>query len=196
MKSAFGLVQVYTGEQKGKTTAALGLGLRAVGHGFSVYMISFLKGGLYTGELAAVERLYPLFKIVQFGRGCPDASLIRAGLLECRPGCRICFIHRDRITERDRETQNLAFAQAQEIVRNGTADLVILDEVLNALSYGLVELEALLELIRSRPPGVELVLTGRSAPPEIIEVADLVTEMRQIKHPFSRGIRSRRGIEY
>lgn len=196
MKSSLGLVQVYIGEQKGKTTAALGLGLRAVGHGFSVYMISFLKGGLFTGELAAAERLYPLFRIVQFGRGCPDASLIRAGLMHCRPGCRTCFIHRSHISEHDRETQRLAFDHAREVIGEARANIVILDEVLNALRYGLVDLAELVSTITGRPEGMELILTGRTAPPEILELADLATEMKQIKHPISQGIRSRRGIEY
>lgn len=191
-----GLIQVYTGNNKGKTTAALGLALRACGHGFQVYMISFLKGSSYTGELYAAARLSPNLRIVQFGRNCPHASLIKEGFMKCT-GCGECFVKRDEITGEDREKMALAFRHASEIILGGEHDIVILDEILNALKYGLLEVGEVVGLLKGKPEHVEVVLTGRDAPPEIIEMAHLVTEMAGIKHPFKDyGITARRGIEY
>jgi len=191
-----GLIQVYTGTTKGKTTAALGLALRAIGHDFRVLMISFMKGGGYTGELFSAERLHENFKIMQFGRGCPYAAMIKEGYMKCQPGCRICFLHRSSVTENDRQTQRQAFQVARQAITSDEYDIVILDEILNAIDYGLVGLEETLQLLREKPPLVEVVLTGRHAPPPLIEIAHLVTEMVPVKHPFDQGIRSRRGIEY
>lgn len=192
-----GLIQVYTGESKGKTTAALGLALRAAGHGFRVRMISFMKGGMYTGELYAAPRLYPNLTIQQFGRGCPYAGPIRDGLMKCLPGCRVCFLHRDDVNEQDREMAALAFRQAEAAILAGEEDIVILDEILNAFKWGLADVGATVDLLGRKPEHVEVVLTGRQAPPEVIAVAHLVTEMRSIKHPYrEQGIRARRGIEY
>ncbi|MDA8145197.1 MAG: cob(I)yrinic acid a,c-diamide adenosyltransferase [Thermaerobacter sp.] len=191
-----GLIQVYFGSGKGKTTAAVGLGLRAVGHGFTVRMLSFLKGGMYTGELFAVQRLYPLFQISQFGRNCPWGSLIKDGFMHCPPGCRECFIGSDGPTEDDRRIVRLGWEHARRLAAEGEADLLILDEITNALHHGLISLEELLEFLRAKPPTMEYVLTGRIAPPQLREAADLVTEMRRVKHPLQRRIRARRGIEY
>ncbi|MCL5040595.1 MAG: cob(I)yrinic acid a,c-diamide adenosyltransferase [Firmicutes bacterium] len=191
-----GLIEVYTGKTKGKTTAALGLALRAVGHDFRVLMISFMKGAGYTGELFSSQRLHTNFRIMQFGRGCPYSAMIKEGKMKCKPACRLCFIHRGNVTEQDRETQRMALAAARESIEGDEYDIVILDEILNAIDYGLVDLEETLELLKRKPPLVEVVLTGRQAPSAIVEVAHLVTEMVQIKHPLEQGIRSRRGIEY
>lgn len=169
----FGLVQVYTGDGKGKTTAALGLALRASGHGFRAAFLQFLKGNRRCGEHRFLER-YPGFVIIQ-------------------PGSRSIF--RQEEDER-RETAREALAAAIELVAGDSYDLLVLDEVLTALKAGLIETRQVLELIDRKSPGLELVLTGRGAPPELIAAADLVTEMVPHKHPFKKGVRARRGVEY
>jgi cob(I)alamin adenosyltransferase len=170
-----GLIQVYTGDGKGKTTCALGLGFRAVGQGFKVFMVQFLKTE-ETGEVAAVRRLAPDFTIQSFGiPGFP------------------------RLTDPDPQTRDAAqqaFTLARQVILAGEHDLVILDEVNLSLTYGLVSLSEMLEVLRQRPAHVEVVLTGRGAPPELVEFADLVTEMRPLKHYFEAGIKARRGIEW
>ena len=170
-----GLIQVYTGDGKGKTTCALGLGLRAVGQGFKVFMVQFLKTE-ETGEVAAVRRLAPDFTIQSFGiPGFP------------------------RLTDPDPQTRDAAqqaFTLARQVILAGEHDLVILDEVNLSLTYGLVSLPEMLEVLRLRPAYVEVVLTGRGAPPELVAFADLVTEMRPLKHYFEAGIKARRGIEW
>jgi cob(I)alamin adenosyltransferase len=170
-----GLIQVYTGDGKGKTTCALGLAFRAIGQGFRVFMVQFLKSG-DTGEVEAARRLAPDFTIHSFGvKGFPKLS-------DPDPQTR----------ERVRE----AFTLAREVILAGDHDLVILDEINLSLTYGLVPLPEMLEVLRQRPPHVEVVLTGRAAPPELVECADLVTEMRPVKHYFEAGIKARRGIEW
>jgi cob(I)alamin adenosyltransferase len=190
-----GLIQVYTGNSKGKTTASLGLALRAVGHGFRVYMIQFLKGSSYSGEIYAAERLYPNFRISQFGRGCPRASLIKSGQMHCT-GCGECFIKPGEVTQDDRQMAAAALAHARAIITSDEYDIVILDEISSALTLPLISIASVQELLDTRPARVELILTGRNMPTPIIDKADLVTEMVEIKHPFRQGIPSRRGIEY
>ncbi len=169
-----GLVQVYTGNGKGKTTASLGLALRAAGHGFKVYIIQFLKGGKDCGELKAARRLAPELTIEQVGRGiflsrCPDEIDVRMA----RDG----------------------FAKARKIVLSGDYDLVVLDELNCALDFGLIPLAEVKDMIVRKAPHTELVITGRWAHPDIIKLADLVTEMRAVKHYYRSGQRARRGIE-
>jgi cob(I)alamin adenosyltransferase len=171
-----GLIIVHTGNGKGKTTAALGLALRAVGQGLRVAMVQFIKGTWKYGELKAPEFL-PGFEIRPMGRGF-------VGLSGSEP-------HPD----------DLALAQetlrvGREKVLSGAYGMVILDEVNNALSLGLLRLEDVLSLLREKPAGVHLVLTGRGAPAELVEAADLVTEMREVKHPYRRGVKAQRGIEF
>jgi cob(I)alamin adenosyltransferase len=190
-----GLIQVYTGNSKGKTTAALGLTLRAVGHGFKVCIIQFLKGSMYTGELFSAQRLYPNVEIYQFGKNCPYASLIKDGFMKCI-GCGECFVMREKITPVDREIVSKAVRFAEEVVLSQKYDIVVLDEISHGINVGLIDLNEVLKLLNRKPERVELVLTGRNMPEEIIEAADLVTEMVEIKHPFKKGIPSRRGIEY
>ncbi|MGI6130601.1 MAG: cob(I)yrinic acid a,c-diamide adenosyltransferase [Bacillota bacterium] len=190
-----GLVQVYTGEGKGKTTAALGLGLRAVGHGYRVRMIQFMKGTSYTGEVQAVRRLAPDFQIFQFGRDCKYADKMRLGEAVC-DGCGQCFVTLGNPEPRDMRYARQAYDLAVRTLDEAQADLVILDEISNALYYGLLDAEDVANLIERRPPGVELVLTGRNMPPAILDMADLVTEMKMVKHPFESGIAARHGIEY
>ncbi|MFX0168249.1 MAG: cob(I)yrinic acid a,c-diamide adenosyltransferase [Candidatus Hodarchaeota archaeon] len=169
-----GLVQLYTGNGKGKTTAALGLGLRAAGHGFKVYMIQFMKGQINYGELEAVKHI-PNFTIRQFGR--PD------------------FVDKSKPDPQDVEFARAALAHAKSIIEEGKVDFLILDEVNVALDFGLISTEETIKLIKSRPPTMELILTGRYAPPALIELADLVSEIKEIKHPYQKGIPARKGVE-
>jgi cob(I)alamin adenosyltransferase len=170
-----GLIQVYTGDGKGKTTCALGLALRAVGHGLQVYMIQFMKGRP-TGEAAAAARLAPDFTLRSFGR---------PGLVNLRsPAPEDLALVQD------------GFSLGRGIIKSGNHDLVILDEINLTLTYGLLPLDEVLDLLRHRPPWVEVVLTGRAAPPELIELADLVTEMHPVKHYYQAGIPARKGIEW
>jgi len=170
-----GIVHVYTGDGKGKTTAALGLGLRAVGHGLKVYMIQFMKGGISYGEYKAVEHL-PNFKIVQFGR--PE------------------LVNPSNPKEEDIKAAKSAIEHARQVVMSGEYDVVILDEVNVALDFNLVAIDEVMDLIKNKPEHVELVLTGRYAPVEVIRAADLVTFMREVKHPYREGLCRRRGIDY
>ena len=168
-----GLVQVYTGDGKGKTTAALGLALRAVGQKMKVIIIQFIKGDRTCGEHLFAEKYHP-FDIVQLNRG----DSFTQTLAELRP-----------VTE-----QTLSLAE--ETLTKGEYDVVILDEIFAALSKKLITTSQVIDLINKKPEKVELILTGRGAPPEVIQQADLVTEMVAVKHPFTRGITARRGIEY
>lgn len=170
-----GLVQVYTGEGKGKTTAAFGLALRAIGRGLKVYIIQFIKGGFDYGELYIVDKL-PNLKLKAFGRGK--------------------FVTSKPAQEEDIQLAEEALALAEKVVKSGDYDIVILDEINIALKLKLIETEKVVELIENKPKHVELVLTGRYAPEKIVEIADLVTEMKEIKHPFNKGHEARKGIEY
>ena len=171
-----GMIQVYTGEGKGKTTAALGLAMRAIGHGRKVYMIQFLKGGPQkTGEITSAQKLGPLLIIKPMGR---------AGFTNlANPGFK------------DRELAQEALDHAWQLIRYQACDILILDEVNIAAAYGLIAVQDLLALLEAKPQGMELVLTGRHAPPEIMEKADLVTEMRMIKHYYDRGVPGRISAE-
>lgn len=172
---AQGLVQVYTGDGKGKTTCALGLALRAIGQGFQVYMVQFMKGR-DTGEARAAARLAPDLTMRAFGR----------------PG----LVNLQSPAAEDLSLAREALELAQQVISAGEHDLVILDEINVALSYGLIPLEAVLKLLRERPRWVEVILTGRQAPPEVVALADLVTEMRPLKHYYEAGVQARRGIEW
>ncbi len=169
-----GLVHVYTGEGKGKTTASLGLALRACGHGLKTYMIQFMKKE-GSGETLAAKNL-PGLTIESYGQ--------------------VQLIDKNHPTDVDIRLAWEALEKAKKILRGGHYDLVILDESILAVEYGLIGVKDLLDLIREKPTHVELVLTGRRAPPEIIAVADLVTDMREVKHPYRRGVKARKGIEY
>ncbi|MDI6847356.1 MAG: cob(I)yrinic acid a,c-diamide adenosyltransferase [Candidatus Bathyarchaeia archaeon] len=170
-----GIVQVYTGNGKGKTSAAFGLALRAIGRGLKVYVIQFIKGGFDYGELYIVDKL-PNLTLKAFGRG-------------------------RFVTEKPPEREDIEFAEkamalAEEVVKSDEYDIVVLDEINVALNLKLIKIERVLELIRNKPKHVELILTGRYAPDKIIEAADLVTEMREVKHPYNKGFQARKGIEY
>ncbi len=170
-----GLIQVYTGDGKGKTTASLGLALRAAGHGYKTIVIQFMKGKIDYGELKAQKMLEPYFKIVQAGgphfikKGSPSGEDIKMA--------------HDGI-----ETAMKAFSE-------GTYDIVILDELNVAIDFGLITIKEAIDLIAQKPSPVELIITGRYAKQEIIDRADLVTEMKEIKHYYHKGIQARDGIE-
>ena len=174
MSSQKGCIQVYTGSGKGKTTASLGLGLRAHGNGMKVYMIQFMKGRRYS-EMDSID-LLPNFTIVQHGR---DE-----------------FVSKESPERIDIDLARAGFEHAKEIVARGEHGLVILDEINVAVDFGLIPLGEVLDLIGARPDHMELVLTGRSAHPEIVKAADLVTEMLEIKHPYQVGVQARKGIEF
>ena len=174
MSLELGRVQVYTGNGKGKTTAALGLALRAVGRGLKVCVFQFIKGGGRYGEHLAAEKLAPLLTIIQTGR----------------PG----WVNTKDITE-DRRVAQEALARAEELLTSGEFDLFICDEINGAVGFGLIDVEQALELISRKPEKTELVLTGRNAHQRVIEAADLVTEMREIKHYYKAGVPARTGIE-
>ncbi len=173
-----GLVIVFTGNGKGKTTAALGMALRAAGHHFKVAVVQFIKGTMRYGELEGAKMLAPYVDWVVSGRGFTAGPWNRA------------------TPEEHQQAANEALRVAREKLLSGEYRLVILDEVLGARNAGLVSTEQILELIREKPPGVHLVLTGRGAPQQIIDAADLVTEMRPIKHPYEQGIVGQKGVEF
>lgn len=191
-----GLVQVYSGMAKGKTTAALGLAFRAIGHGLKVSFIQFVLGRTHSGVLDSAARLYPNMHVMQFGRTCPYSALLKEGLRNCT-GCWECHVNKDNPSKVDREIATLGWQKTIEEVSSDEYDIVILDDISNAIAYGLIETEQVLDLVKNKPPLVELVLTGSyKFPQEVLDVADLITEMKEIKHPYYKGIKPRRGIEY
>lgn len=168
-----GYVQVYTGDGKGKTTASLGLALRAAGAGMTVYIGQFLKQGCYN-ELTSLARYSDLITIEQFGTGS--------------------YVFGEPTAE-DRKAAAAAYAALQDAVMSGKYDVVIMEEANVALSFGLLTEEDLFHVIDNKPAGVEIVITGRGATPGLIEKADLVTEMKAVKHYYEKGVLSREGIE-
>jgi len=170
-----GTIQVYTGDGKGKTTAALGQALRACGHGFRVFMVQFMKGSENYGEVMIFGKV-PGFKLVQ--SGLPT------------------FVEKGNPSEEDLRLAREGMELARKAVEDGTWDIVILDEINVAVDYGLVDVDEVLDLTKKRPPRMELILTGRYAPKEFIEIADLVTEMKEVKHHYAGGEEMREGIEY
>ncbi len=174
-KLAKGLVQVYTGNGKGKTTASLGLVFRALGHGLRIHVMQFMKGQTIYGELESAKQFADNLTIEQVGL----------------PG----FVKEGKQTEVDHDMAQKALVRAKVIVASGDYDLVVLDELNCAVDFDLVELESVKEIIRIKSEHTELVITGRNAHPDVIELADLVTEMREIKHYFNNGQQARVGIE-
>ena len=170
-----GLIQVYTGNGKGKTTAALGLALRAVGHGMKVLMVQFMKGNVQYGELVSAKKLSPYLTIIQSGRET--------------------FISKPNPDPKDLELAQEGFLTAKKAIQNKEYDIVILDEINLAIDYGLIPLSDLLQVIDSKPEATELILTGRYVHREVLERADLVTEMVDRKHYYEKGVPAREGIE-
>ncbi len=169
-----GYVQVYTGNGKGKTTAAVGLGMRAAGAGLRVLMVQFMKGRRYS-ELDSIA-LVPNFEVAQHGR---DE-----------------FVSKEHPEDVDLELAGAGLDHARKAIESGQYDLVILDEVNVAADFGLVPVGEVAGIVRARPRHVEVVLTGRYAPKEFIDMADLVTEMNETRHFYSKGVKARKGIEY
>ena len=167
-----GLIIVHTGDGKGKTTAALGLAIRAWGAGLKVLILQFIKGQRRSGELVALDALG--IEVRQLGLG---------------------FITKDNFDEQ-RQSARKALELARGEILSGTWDLIVLDEINYAVKFGLLGAEEILQLIKIRPPQMHLVFTGRDALPELIDAADLVTEMKLIKHPFQKGIAAQSGIEF
>lgn len=188
------MVIVYTGNGKGKTTAALGVAFRAVGQGYYVLFIQFLKSSKAYGELKSARKLFPHLEIIQVGKGCvyPTDDQRR---YQCPDCAFVCHINPEKPDPADIASAQKGFALAEEKVRSGTYDLVVLDEINYAISYGLITLDKVLSLIDDKPDNLHLVLTGRDADPKLIQRADLVTEMHEIKHPFQKGLKSVKGID-
>jgi len=166
---------VVTGDGKGKTTSALGQALRALGHGYRVAMFQFMKGRKY-GELLAAEKHLP-------------GLVIRLCGLDS-------FVMRDNPAPVDVEMAREGFAQARQAVLSGAYDMVILDEINVAVDFKLIPLKDVLDLVAEKPPALDLILTGRYAAPELIAIADTVSEIREVKHHYAAGVKDRAGIEY
>lgn len=173
-----GLVIVYTGNGKGKTTAALGMTLRAIGYGHKICMIQFIKGSWHYGEMDSSKRLEPEFELVAVGKGF-------VGILD------------DNSSKKEhKKVAKEAIKISKEKINSGNYQIVILDEINYAVNLGLIDVNDVIDLIKNKPPKLNLVLTGNYANPEIIKMSDLVTEMREIKHPFQLGIKAKKGIDF
>ena len=173
-----GLTIVYTGKGKGKTTAALGIVLRATGYNKKICMIQFIKGSWHYGEMNSSKKLEPEFEMVAVGKGF-------VGILD------------DNSPREDHEKiAQEAINISNEKIHSGKYDIVILDEINYAVNLQLISINDVLNLIKDKPSDVDLVLTGNYARDEVIEMADLVTEMKQVKHPFQRGIKAKEGIDF
>ena len=177
MKLERGLVQVYTGDGKGKTTAALGQGLRSCGRGLKVCMVQFLKGG-DTGELHSVEKLHPYFEIFRFEK--------KRGFF---------WTLSEQEKRELKEDIDKGFEFIKNVVAKDQCDVLIIDELMGVLGNKLLEVNEVVELLKSKPDTMEIIITGRNVPKEILDAADLVTEMKEIKHYFRDGVPAREGIE-
>jgi cob(I)alamin adenosyltransferase len=172
-----GLILINTGPGKGKTTAAIGTAMRAVGNGMRVLMLQFLKGSWHYGELDAVRAFGANFILKPMGRG-----FVKVGGAETNP--------------EDIRLVEAAWAEARLAIYSGDWDMVVLDEINYAISYGMLDAAVVAEALRGRPEMVHVILTGRNAHPLLVEMADTVTEMREVKHAYQKGILAQRGIEY
>lgn len=171
-----GITQIYTGNGKGKTTAALGLSLRAIGSGLKVAIIQFLKNNAEPGEIKIIKNKFP------------EVEIFRCGGQD--------FITKNNISKEDIQEAEKGLNKTKKLVESKKFDLIILDEINVALFFKLLDCKEIDKMIENKPKKLELVLTGRYAPKEIIELADLVTEMKDIKHPYNNGVQAREGIEF
>jgi cob(I)alamin adenosyltransferase len=177
-RNKVGLIVVLTGEGKGKTTSALGMALRAVGHGMKICIIEFMKGDMYAGELDGLKMLGPNVEVHLMGKG-------------------FCGIQGNPYPYKEhRANAQDAVKLAREKISSGAFDMVILDEVNNAVRLRLVDLPQVMDLIELKPPLMHLILTGRDAHPDIIERADTVSEVREIKHAFRKDIEPQKGVDF
>ena len=176
-ESRRGLLLINTGPGKGKTTAALGTAMRAVGNGMRVLMLQFLKGSWHYGELDAAAAFGENFVLKQMGRG-----FVKVGGAET--------------DQEDVRMVEAAWAEAREAIYSGEWDMVVLDEINYAINYKMLDAAVVAEALRGRPEMVHVILTGRNAHPLLVELADTVTEMREVKHAYTKGILAQRGIEY
>ena len=173
-----GLTIVYTGKGKGKTTAALGLALRATGYEKKICMIQFIKGSWHYGEMDSTKKLEPGFEMVAVGKGF-------VGIID------------DKSPKEDHEkVAKEAIKISNEKIQSGKYDIVILDEINYAVNLNLISVDDVLKLVKAKPDDIDLVLTGNYAKEEVVEIADLVTEMKEIKHPFQKGIKAKKGIDF
>lgn len=172
-----GLLLINTGPGKGKTTAALGTAMRAAGNGMRVLILQFIKGSWHYGELDAAGTLGPNFVLKQMGRG-----FVKVGGAETDP--------------EDIRLVQAAWDEARAAIYSGEWDMVVLDEINYAIGYGMLDPAIVAEALRNRPPMVHVILTGRNAHPSLVEIADTVTEMREVKHAYQKGIEAQRGVEY
>jgi len=172
-----GLLLINTGPGKGKTTAALGTALRALGNGMKVLMLQFLKGSWHYGELDAAQAFGGNFVLKQMGRG-----FVKVGGAETDP--------------EDIRLVEAAWAEAREAIYSGEWDMVVLDEINYAIGYKMLDPAVVADALRNRPEMVHVILTGRNAHPLLVEIADTVTEMREVKHAYQKGILAQRGVEY
>lgn len=173
-----GIVIVYTGNGKGKTTASLGVALRAIGHGLRVCMIQFIKGEWHYGELNSIKKLEPDFELIVAGKGF------------------IGIIDDDHAFEEHVRAARTALDIVEQKISLDTFDIIILDEINYAVHLGVLPLADVMKIIQNRPKHLSLILTGNHACEEIISLADLVTEMKEIKHPYKKGIKAKRGIDF
>ncbi|HEY7756811.1 MAG TPA: cob(I)yrinic acid a,c-diamide adenosyltransferase [Nitrososphaeraceae archaeon] len=173
-----GIVIVYTGNGKGKTTASLGVALRAIGHGLRVCMVQFIKGEWHYGELNGIKKLEPDFELIVAGKGF------------------VGIIDDDHAFEEHVRAARTALDIVEQKISLDTFDIVILDEINYAVHLGLLQLADVLKILQNRPKHLSLILTGNHACEEIITLADLVTEMKEIKHPYKKGLKAKRGIDF
>ncbi|MCX8014733.1 MAG: cob(I)yrinic acid a,c-diamide adenosyltransferase [candidate division WOR-3 bacterium] len=166
---------MYTGNGKGKTTAAIGQAIRALGHNYKVLMIQFMKGDPNYGEIKTIKKIKN-FKVIQ--SGLPT------------------FVEKGNPSKQDIKLAEKGFALAKKAIKEKKYQMIILDEINVAIDYGLVKLPDVIELVKTCPKQIELILTGRYAPKELIDLADLVSEIKEIKHPYQKGFVSRKGIDY
>lgn len=192
MNNGNGTVVIFTGDGKGKTTAALGLAVGAAANRQRVMIVQFLKGGGYTGELFAASFLEPFLTIKQFGYGCPIAAQIQSGEQVCNK-CGLCFRENRKPVN---EFAVKALAAAAEVLAAGTIDMLVMDEISHAIRHDLISKHEVLNLLITRPKHIDIVLTGRNMPEELLAIADQVTVCQAVKHPMKQGIDARRGTEY
>lgn len=175
-----GYIQVYTGDGKGKTTASLGLAMRALGRGWRVLIVMFAKGGNDYGELVSFSQLSDDLK--------DKVKIVQSGLDR--------IVYSDNVSDEDKKQAELGWNTAKHAIKNNEFQLIILDEANIALDLKLINLNEMIEVLKNKPEDMEIVLTGRNAKPEIIEAADLVSEIKPVKHYWDKGIEARKGIEF